>query len=119
MSAAGVELCEDFQGVPCEVAEFQLSESFSEDFSPIQAGIPAVLIYIDDESGDLRWHIFSNELDSEEVIGALNNPNPPTDAFVQKLERGGSLILHDPNDDLVVLSGVQLTARGLEQTNQE
>jgi hypothetical protein len=119
MTAAGVELCEDFQGVPCEVAEFQLSESFSEEFSPIQAGVPAVLIYIDDESGDLRWHIFSDEVTSEEVIGVLNTPTPPTEEFVQKLERGGSLILHDPSDDLVILSGVQLTARGLEQTNQE
>jgi hypothetical protein len=111
------EVCEDFTGLPCEAAEFELSESFTDSFQPAALGHPLALVYYDVDSGDWASHIFSSEIDQVELGVILNNP--PTEETLQKLVDGGSIIFHDPQDDFVVISGVEWDGRGLTQSDKE
>jgi hypothetical protein len=117
MTSPAQELCEDFGGLPCDAAQFELSESFSDTFQPAALGHPLALVYFDPDSGDWAFHIFSAEIDQLELGPILNNK--PTPEVVDKLVTGGSMIFHDPEDDFVVISGVEWTAQGLVQSPQE
>jgi hypothetical protein len=117
MTSQAQEVCEDFTGLPCEEESFQLSESFTDSFQPAALGHPLALVYFDADSGDWASHIFSPDIDQVELGVILNNP--PTPETLQKLVAGGSLIFHDPQDDFVVISGVEWDGRGLIQSEKE
>ena len=117
MAGTAQELCEDFSGLPCEAVDFQLSESFTDEFKPAGLGQPLALVYLDPSTGDWAHHIFSNEIDQLDLAVILNNK--PTPEVVEKLIRGGSVILHDPEDDFVVISGVEWDGSGLMQSDEE
>ena len=117
MTSQAQELCEDFTGLPCDDVEFELSASFSDDFEPAALGIPLVLVYLDPDTGDWAHHIFSDSINKLELGTILNGK--PTQPVVNKLVEGGSMLFHDPEDDFVVVSGVEWTAQGLVQSQQE
>jgi len=117
MTSQAQELCESFTGLPCDEEQFELSESFTDSFNPAALGHPLALVYFDVDSGDWASHIFSGEIDQVELAVILNKP--PTPEVVEKLVAGGSMIFHDPDDDFVVISGVEWDGRGLIQSEKE
>jgi len=110
------ETCEDFSGLPCMQDEVVITEVFSEAWDPVQFGQPVVLVYIDPETQDWAWHVFSDALDPNDLDDVLNNP--PTNQVVQQLAQGGSSLLGDPEDDFIVISGAQFTGRGIVQKTE-